>query len=90
MPQSFEKDPDAMLDYAVEWGAWLAGDTISASSWDVETGDVVIASDTIIADKAVVWLSGGTPGTTATVRNRITSLAGRVDDRTLTFLIRER
>ena len=30
---SFPKDPDAVLDYYLDWGPWLAGDTIVTSAW---------------------------------------------------------
>ena len=36
MPSSFIKDPDATLDYTVEWGEWLGdGDTVSTATWTV-------------------------------------------------------
>jgi len=47
VPQVFIKDPDAVLDWHVDWAAWLTGsdnDTISTSTW-VKTGDVTIDSD---------------------------------------------
>ena len=30
---TFTKDPDAVLDYSVDWSLWLAGDQISSSEW---------------------------------------------------------
>ena len=91
MPQIFEHDANATLDYTIDWSAWLdAGDTISTSVWAVESGDVTLATPTINGDLTQIWASAGTVGTAATVRNRITTAAGRIDDRTLTLVIRER
>jgi len=36
------------------------------------------------------WISGGTVGQAAAATCRITTAGGRVDDRTLTFTIKER
>jgi len=57
----FIKDPDSVLDYAVNWLTWLDGDTISASSWTIPTG-LTEDSDTFGDSTATVWLSGGTVG----------------------------
>ena len=35
---TFTKDPDAVLDYSVDWSLWLAGDQISTSEWLLEEG----------------------------------------------------
>lgn len=82
----FIKDPQAKLDYGVDWSDWLAGDTISGSSWSAETGITVDASshtDTV----ATVWLSGGTVGGSYKVTNHITTLGGREDELTITVSV---
>jgi len=84
----FDKDPDSVLDYMVDWTAWLDGDLISASIWEV-TGTIEIEADSETTTTATVWLSGGTAGETATATNRITTAAGRTEDQTLRFRIRE-
>lgn len=89
MPQVFRKDPDAVLDYKIDWTDWLSGDTISASSWAAEAG-ITIDSDTNDTTSATVWLSGGTAGQVYEVTNHITTASGRADDRTLTFQVDER
>ena len=38
---TFTKDPDAVLDYSVDWSLWLAGDTISSSEWLLDDGGVL-------------------------------------------------
>jgi hypothetical protein len=83
------KDPDATLDYRVDWALWLAGDTISTSTWIVPTG-LVKVTDTHDSTSATVWLSGGTNGKTYEVTNRIVTADGRTDDRTLPIIVRDR
>ena len=56
---TFAKDPDAVLDYAVDWLRWLAGDEIATSVWIVPDG-LTRVSDAATTTKATVWLSGGT------------------------------
>ena len=89
MSQQFTKDPDATLDYAVDWMRWLAGDTIQTSEWIVPDGlNQVSASNT--PTKATVWLSGGTVGQSYTVTNRITTAAGRTDERSIIIRVQDR
>ena len=38
---TFTKDPDAVLDYSVDWSLWLAGDEISSSEWLLEEGALI-------------------------------------------------
>lgn len=81
---SFEKDTDATLDYSVDWGPWLGDDTISSSVWLLPEGaELTIASQSNTATTATVWLSGGVLNKLYLVTNRINTVGGRVDDRTL-------
>ena len=85
-----EKDPQAKLDYAVDWTAWLAaGETITTSTWTVPAG-LTKVSDGAVDGKATVWLSGGTVGTRYAVTNHIITSQGREDERTLTILITDK
>lgn len=83
------KDPNAVKDYEFDWSAWLDGDTIATSTWTVASG-LTKDSDSHTDTVAKVWLSGGTAGTSYTITNRITTVAGRTDDRTRNILVRER
>lgn len=84
------KDPDAVLDYAFDWSAWLEdGETIDTHDASVEAGDAVIDSTSQSADTVVVWVSGGTIETNVEIRCRVTTTDGRIDDRTIVLLIRE-
>jgi hypothetical protein len=85
------KDPDAVLDYAVDWTDWLpAGDSITGRTVAVESGDVVKASDNLAGAVVTAWISGGTVGTNASVRFRVTTAQGRTDDRTIYLKVRSR
>jgi hypothetical protein len=86
---TFTKDPNAVLDYTVDWTRWLAGDQIASSAWLVPTGLTKMA-DSKTGSSATVWLSGGTAGQSYTVTNRITTAAGRTEDRSFIARVEER
>lgn len=85
-----DKDPDAVLDYQMDWSDWLNGDAISTSIWLVPSG-LTNDSDNIAspAEATVIWLSGGTAGTTYELVNRITTTGGRTNDRTVKIKVKE-
>lgn len=87
----FLKDPDAVLDFEVDWTAWLVDDeTIQTSTFTAPVG-ITIDTNTHLDTVATVWLSGGTKlGAVYAVVNEITTTAGRTDDRTLYIKIQER
>ena len=85
MAERFLKDPDAVLDYSIDWSDWLGDDTIASSSWAASTG-ITVDSDTNTTTAAIVWLSGGTAGENYTATNSIVTAAGREDDRTITIV----
>jgi len=86
---TFTKDPNAVLDYAIDWTRWLAGDQITTSEWLLPAGLTKIA-DTKTASSTTVWLSGGTAGQSYIVTNRITTSGGRTEDRSFTIRVEER
>jgi hypothetical protein len=83
------KDPQAELDYGFDWGSWLDGDTIADSIWIADSG-ITVESDVFTDTTTTVWLSGGTLGCAYNVTNRITTAAGRTDDRTLLVQVSNR
>lgn len=90
MATDWIQDPDANLDYIWDWSDWLApGETISSSVFTVSAGlDLGTTSSTLAT--ATAWLSGGEPGTPYLVANRITTSAGRIDERSITIRIKNR
>ena len=88
---TYIKDPDAVLDYSVDWSLWLAGDVIATSEWILAPDtDLEAAVDTKTASKATVWLRGGVAGTTYLATNRIVTAGGRTDDRTISIKVQDR
>lgn len=93
---TIDKDPDSTLDYEWDLAAWLApvSDTIGTVAWEFgggleldttkPSGGVVVAAGLITA-----WIKGGTVGAKAYARCRVTTAAGRVDDKTLYFNVAE-
>lgn len=86
----FSKDPQAVLDYQVNWAAWLDGDTISASTWTVPAGLTQPSPASNTTTTATVWIAGGTAGSSYNVVNHITTTAGRQNDATLRIFIKDR
>jgi hypothetical protein len=81
---TFTKDPDATLDYQINWATWLADDdTISNSSFISNSDDITVESSSFTDTTSTVWLSGGQAGSSYEITNRITTTLGRIDDRTI-------
>lgn len=86
----YSKDSSAVLDYVFDWSPWLdADEEIVTRTVTVATG-LTKDSDSATPTAVTVWLSGGTAGTRYTVACRITTSAGRTDERTFTVSVRER
>jgi len=84
------KDPSAVLDYVFDWNEWLAtGETITDHTITADTG-ITVNSSTESDGKVTVWLSGGTAGQNYKVACKITTSAGRTDERTLWIRVVDR
>lgn len=83
------KDPDSRMDYGFRWENWLDGDVIQSSSWTVPSGITEI-SNNHNNDTTWIWLSGGTTGQVYNLINRIVTVGGRTDDRTLTLIVKNK
>lgn len=83
------KDPDAVLDYTVDWSAWLGTDTIASVTWVVGAG-VTEASSSNTSTTATIWLSGGIAGQAYGVTCRAVTAGGRTDDRSFRVVVKER
>lgn len=88
----YQHDPDAKLDYAVNWAAWLGDDTIASSDWVVPAPLVLeeTPAPSYNDTATTAWISGGEVGARYRVVNRIVTAAGRVDDRTVTLVCMDR
>jgi hypothetical protein len=89
------KDPDAVLDYAIDWGAeYLSRDDVLAeSSWSIapdESDGVVVVSSDFQDRMATVQAGGGVPGRLYRLANRVVTQSGRIDERSITLRVEKR
>lgn len=88
------KDPGAILDYSVDWGAeYLDGDVIVASTFEVspvENGGASITGSSFDLAIAVVTVSGGIAGRQYRLVNHVTLLSGLEDERTIVLRVEQR
>ena len=88
--KQYEKDPDAVLDYGIDWADWVtAADSIITSSWTAPAG-ITVETDSLSGTVCIVWLSGGTAGVSYEVTCHIETDDGRQDDRSLIIKCIER
>ena len=99
--KTFIKDPDAVLDYGIDWSdkdaatnaigdnGWLQGDTIASSVWTVPAG-ITKDSDSFNDTSAIAWLSGGVIGKRYELANTVTTAGGRTEDRSISILVRSK
>jgi hypothetical protein len=99
----FKKDPNAVLDYLVDFKAKTnstgaedylqTSETItSATVVSSAPTDLVVDSSTVITNNTcvLIWLSGGTLNNTYSIRVRIVTSLNRTDDRTFQIQVVER
>lgn len=88
------KDPEAALDYAVDWGAdYLGSDTLAESAWDVtpvEDGGVTVLGHGYDQLVATVKAGGGVPGHIYRLTNRVVLLSGLTDSRSIMLRVEKR
>lgn len=92
MAGQYIKDPQATLDYVIDWTSWLAtGETITAFTVTVPTGlTQATPAPSSTGTVVTVWLAGGTAGQRYTVTVHVTTSAGRQDDRSIQILAQDR
>lgn len=88
------KDPEATLDYSVDWGAdYLSDDVLADSSWTVspdEPGGVTIVSGRFDLLIATVQAEGGIAGRLYRLTNHVVTAAGRSDSRSIMLRVEKR
>lgn len=101
-----DKDPDAVLDYTFDWTSWLVLDGLvqdrivskvltvapDAGAIVVNTSVIVdsVSNPTLLDAMVTVFVRGGRIGVKEPLACKITTLAGRVDERTVYLKILER
>ena len=87
IPIAPDKDPDSNVDYGCDWSNWLSGaETITTSVWVVPAG-LTGGTEANTTAATSIFLTGGTIGTTYTLTNRVTTSAGRTDDRSMLIAV---
>jgi hypothetical protein len=71
----------AILDYQLDWSAWLGTDTVSSATWTVTSATKVSESNSTTT--TTVRVSGGTAGTLATAKCTMTTTAGLIEVRSI-------
>jgi hypothetical protein len=87
---TFIKDPNATLDYRIDWSEWLTDDDqILSSIWNVDIG--ITEHNAIFTDTSTkIWLTGGINLKAYNATNRIVTACGRTDDRTIKIICKEK
>jgi hypothetical protein len=88
------KDPDARLDYLVDWGAeYLGEDQIESSVWEVapdEVDGVAVAGSSFDDKTATVQAEGGVAGRRYRLINHVVMASGRRDSRSIVLRVEKR
>lgn len=89
------KDPQAVLDYAIDWGADYLGDddALADSSWSVapDEADGVTVVGSGFADRvSTVQTGGGIAGRIYRLANRVVTRSGRIDERSIVLRVEQR
>lgn len=88
------KDPGAILDYSVDWGAeYLNADEIVASTFEVspvELGGVAITASSFGSTVALVTVGGGIAGHQYRLVNHVVLQSGIEDERTILLRVEQR
>jgi hypothetical protein len=100
MPQVFVKDPDAIIDYALDWltegyldTAVSPAEIVTASSWRVDpdtSPGITIVTDNFSDTITRVKVSGGQVGHRYLLTNTIETSGGRTDERSITLRVQHR
>jgi len=87
------KDPDATLDYSWDWSQWLteAADTyLSHTIIITGNGGVTMNSSREASGVVTAILTGGVPHKNSKVTCRLTTVGGRIEDRTMVLKVTNR
>lgn len=86
------KDPDAVLDYRIDWTNVLDNsdpvDTIATSTWVLDAG-LVLDSNSILGNITTAWVSVGTLGQLGRLVNTMITTGGRTHVRTIEISVKD-
>ena len=87
---TFNKDPEAVLDYSFDWTAWLApGETIVSYVLTIP-GGITKTSDGEAGGVVTFWLSGGLANTRYRIECLIVTSDDRADERSISIKVVDR
>jgi len=86
---AFVKDPNATVDYELDWSEWLDSDAVSTSTWSAPAA-LTLTGSNVTDNVTRIFVAGGSVGTDYLITNRITSSGGRIEDRSILIQVRER
>jgi hypothetical protein len=88
------KDPEAALDYAVDWGVeYLTDETLQQSSWQVtpvEIGGLSVVASSFDQKIASVTAAGGVAGHLYQLSNHVVLSSGLTDSRSIVLRVEKR
>lgn len=76
----FNKEPQEVKTFSIDWSDWLGALTITTSTWSVPAG-ITNDDDSNTTTATLITLSGGTWGATYELSNTITASNGEVETR---------
>lgn len=86
-----KKDPEAILDYVIDWTQYLAPEeVIQDFNVTCEGGGVTVSGSTEADGRVRFMLSGGVAGRDYSIVCEIITNAGRTDQRTINLPVRQR
>lgn len=87
------KDPQSRVDYAIDWAAYLDGQTIVSSLWSVvpvELGGIAVDEDSVLPGRTAARLTGGILGHCYSVSNQVTLSDGTSDARSIALRVEDK
>lgn len=87
------KDPHSRIDYAIDWGGYLDGQTIAGSMWSVtpdEAGGIAVEAASFDLNRSAARITGGLVGRVYSVANRVTMSDGSIDERSIALRVEDR
>lgn len=86
------KDPNATLDYYIDWTSWLSsGESIVTSTWTCTNTTITLPSTTNFGTATTtVWVASGIAGEVYNITNRIATSGTRTEERTIQFTVIDR
>jgi len=93
------KDPQAKLNYAIDWSDWLGADTITSSTWavtsfstsTVDTTTLAVNSSSISANTTTIAVvTGGTSGNIYNLTNKVWTNNSLIERRSFRVKVEDR